>query len=268
MTESPSEVAEGWSEGPPCAASVGANYPTVPLSGAAPEGVRPLREHAIEALWRQAYSWPYDEACLAWIRAHGGDRNVNLVYRYCRAVPHEVALPAWATHRGSAGVSQRWTSHGYRLLFPLYDRDGCLRSLRAQNVEPPVSGRLSALSPPGHHVAGLVMADPIAREALENGPDEDPWRFVIAEGEAQFLAWCNRSEHGRREGILGVAPGSWQDDEAGQTLAARLPAGSDVTLCTYRDARGEAQARVIAATLAGRCAVRRWAAPGVRGGGR
>jgi hypothetical protein len=78
-------------------------------------------------------------------------------------IPADAPLPSWAVD----DVGKSWIETGHRLLVPLVDLEGEVRSLRAVCPE---TGR--ALSPSGHHTRGLVLADHTARQLLNRQPPQ------------------------------------------------------------------------------------------------
>lgn len=123
-------------------------------------------------------------------------------------------------------------------------------------------------------LAGLVLADPMGLALLRRAPDADPldvldgglrWNgtAIVCEGEpdtwtratagrALPAVRARMEATGRTFAVLGVVSGSWPDAPAGRTLAERIPDGARVILATHADDKGDAYARTIAATFAGR----------------
>lgn len=152
--------------------------------------------------------------------------------------------PVWARYQGRA-----WIELGNRLVLPVYDAAGALRSVRARLVtggETPKS-----LPPCRHSTAGLVLANRGAVEMLRAGPEGPRARVLVTEGEPDYLTWASRLPAGAWA-VLGLpGSGAWTAD-----LAARIPAGSEVVIRTDPDAAGDRYAERIVEDLAGRCAVR------------
>jgi hypothetical protein len=89
------------------------------------------------------------------------------------------ALPAWA--RSSAGT---WHESGHRLILPVYDIEGELRSVRAWRIAPGDSPK--RLPPSGHRASGLCLMTPrLAQTIRAHGWPE---RVLVVEGEPDFLA--------------------------------------------------------------------------------
>lgn len=170
-----------------------------------------------------------------------------------RALPRGAACPGWATFRGEA-----WSFGRHRLIVPMYDAAGRVRSLhaRAATAEKPLP---KGLSPAGHAVGGLVMADPLARLLLAALPLGDGtlaadavrlYGLVIVEGVPDFLTWATRwGDAGETApAVAGLIAGSWTAE-----IAARVPAGTKVSLRAHADEPGAKYMRHVAQTLAGRC---------------
>ena len=136
----------------------------------------------------------------------------------------------------------------------MYGASGALESLHARSVLPSATGGEKAAAAAGSSCAGLVMADPLAALVLETGvvPSwwEGPLRWVVAEGEPDFLTWATRWVDYNMDApaVLGVVSGSWT-----QGIADRIPTGSELVIRTHLDTAGHAYAKKIKDTLAGRC---------------
>jgi hypothetical protein len=174
-----------------------------------------------------------------------------------RALPLGVAVPSWAFCAG-----KRWSAGAHRLVVPMFDAAGRVASLHARAAVAP-EGKPKGLSPAGFAIAGLVMADPLARLLLSGAPcgDGEPSAvtvkrvgLLVAEGVPDFLTWATHWGDAAENApaVLSVISGSWSD-----TLAARVPSGTTVTIATHNDAGGDKYASQIASTLA-RCDVRRF----------
>jgi Toprim-like len=153
---------------------------------------------------------------------------------------HPPAMPQWA---------RRWFASGYRALFALYDEAGMLRSVRARHVLPDAKpDRPKTLAPKGFNVAGLVLATLAAVRWLR-GYDE-LGRLVILEGETDLLTAMQAWPQFPAVGLVSAA--SWTD-----AMAAKVPDGARVLVATDHDKTGDTYASVIAASLHGRCDLRR-----------
>lgn len=165
--------------------------------------------------------------------------------------------PQWC--RGPHGP---WGRTGHRLVVPLFDATGVIRSVLARRV---VDGDgPKSLAPAGYSRTGLVLADGLARQVLEAGT-VPPWfdddteleKIVIAEGEIDFLLWATApsvlTDSGHGPAVFGIVAGSWTPD-----ISKRIPVGARVTVATDLDDDGDKYAEMIAATLRNRNEVQRW----------
>lgn len=163
--------------------------------------------------------------------------------RLAVALPVGGLTPWWASFD-----RQPWTRTGHRMLLPVYDASGALRSVRAWRV---VDGESPKRLPPGGcKAAGLFLADPMALAWLRGAP---AIRTLIVEGEPDFLVaatWRMRE----RTAVIGILSGAWTPE-----LAARFVPGQRVLVWTDRDRAGDAYARAVATALIPRgCVVGRW----------
>lgn len=170
-----------------------------------------------------------------------------------RALPEEGEWPTWVL----SAVPKT-----YRLVVPVYDAIGVLRSVRFRAIHD-VGRAPKALPPRGFDLGGLVMADPLGRALLRGARDDDGMRWdgrvVVAEGEPDFCSFASDRNRrvqavatGQTHAVLGVVSGAWTPG-----IAARVPTGATVAVWTHFDAKGDAYAETIRASLAGRCDVRR-----------
>jgi hypothetical protein len=167
-----------------------------------------------------------------------------------RALSPGAVLPRWARYRGELPASRPWPELGYRLVLPVYDHRGTMRSVRAWRVEGGDGPK--RVPPSGCRADGLVLACPFARRMLAG--DAKPERVLVVEGEPDFLTVATRFSDADESApaVLGVVSGAWSAD-----VAARVPNGALVGVWTHADRSGDGYARQVAETLAGRCAVRR-----------
>ena len=192
-------------------------------------------------LWQTARPLLDDEAAAVCLAFRGIYPDVVQELDLARALhpdTHETRIPGWARFRGNAPVSRPWSRSGHRILVPVYDCDGQLRSLRAWLVtgEPDKPKRVP---PVGHRASGLVLANRAALEILRG--ERFHSRLVIVEGEPDFLA---RAIVNPNEPVLGVLSGSWHEG-----FAERIPYGSEVYIRTHLDKAGERYAQQIVLTL-------------------
>jgi hypothetical protein len=205
------------------------------------------------ALWDAAVAVTDDEQVAAWLEGRALNPEHIAALDVARALPLGATLPRWARYSG-----RTWLELGHRLLMPMFDASGTMRTVRARRVCEGDSPK--ALPPSGHRMAELVMACGIGREVLELGakpswwPEAEPLRLVVAEGEPDTLSWATREplEADPTFAVLGLESGSWCE-----AVAARIPDGSKVIVRTHHDGAGDKYAKAVAASLAGRCILRR-----------
>ena len=197
--------------------------------------------------WVPLHPHPSIESCLQGIKARGfrifgTHLGVNARdYRDC-----DFTGPSWARYQGKP-----WAAAGYRLLVPMVDAHGALRSLRAWRMagsgEDP-----KRVAPAGKAMAGLVMACPIARSVLKTGqsPANEPIDVVITEGEPDFLTHAARPEGAAAPAVVGVVASAWSS-----AVADRLPGDVRIVIRTHRDAAGDRYAAEIRSSLADRVRV-------------
>ncbi len=162
-----------------------------------------------------------------------------------RAIREGQSLPRFASYQGRS-----WWETGHRLIVPVYDASGAVRSVRAARV---LEGDSPKRLPPGGFKASeLVLACDLG-VAMLNGT-YSPQRLVIVEGEPDFLITATASLQ-RVTARIGIVSGSW-----GMRFAEKVPIGCEVELRTHADAAGDRYAEEIAQTLKRRgCFVGRWA---------
>ncbi len=196
----------------------------------------PLYE--VEALWSS--TGQLGEGERAWATARGID--ADLISDLARCLPVDGDLPRWASYQGKS-----WRETGHRVVVPVFDTAGAMRSVRAIRVTDGDSPK--RLPPGGHKAAGLVMACEFGQGMLRGS--YVPTRLLVLEGEPDFLsslAYPWPEVYAR----IGITSGSWTVE-----FAARIPAGTTVILGTHNDAPGEKYAKAIAETLPSH-KLRRW----------
>ncbi len=150
------------------------------------------------------------------------------------------ALPDWAR------LGERsWTATGHRLIVPLFDGNGRLRSVLARSVER--APQLKSAAPRGFGRAGLIMANRHALAMLR--AQARPDMVLIREGEIDYLAEAVARPH---HAVLGVISGSWCD-----AIARTIPDAATVVIATDADLAGDKYAETIAASLYGRVRLER-----------
>ena len=201
------------------------------------------------ALWEAAVSVEEDEKARAYL---ADERRIDpggvALYDLARALPEGALCPSWARVRG-----RPWSESGHRLLLPVVDHTGEVRSLRAWRIEGDDEGP-KRVAPAGHSVVGLVLACPTARQILPTGArpayfDGAPLEVVITEGEPDFLTHAADVSDATNAPlvVLGVFASAWS-----QALADRVPDGSQVFIRTHLDPSGDRYAAAILASFAGR----------------
>lgn len=194
----------------------------------------------VDALWRA--SLPVDRCpeATAWLESRGLDAPTVARLNLARSIPVGANLPGWAFYNG-----RPWLVTGHRLLLPMYDAGGVMRSVRARAI---TSGEKAKAVPPRNCRMGeLVMASPEA-VAMFRGEGDPVGRLVVAEGEPDFLTACQRWGGA----VVGVGSGAWVGAHA-----ERVPRGATVVLWTDIDVPGDGYARSITATLPDRKILRR-----------
>jgi Toprim-like len=191
------------------------------------------------ALWSAGLAVHKDRDCAAYLEHRGIDPHAVYVGDLSWALPWGM-LPGWAS---SGGLS--WARTHHRLIVPLYDAAGVMRSCLARSTER--APKLKSVAPRGYSRGGLVMANRVALHMLRGKARPD--LVVIREGEIDFLVEATANEHAA---VFGVVSGSWS-----QTFADRLPDAAHVVIATDADDAGDRYAAAIAATLGGRVVERR-----------
>jgi hypothetical protein len=172
------------------------------------------------------------------------------------ALPVDATVPSWA--RRARGP---WSETGHRLLLPLWDQRGELRSFMAIGVGP--DGKWQKWAATGVALTHLVLANSIARHILQTGelpPGAKPEVWVV-EGEPDFLTMATEPALSAKP-VLGIFNGGGLCSRPPCPVAARFPAGLRWVIATDNNSAGDGysdriQANV--AALAGR--VDRAAAP-------
>lgn len=223
----------------------------------------PLAE--VLELLRHCIPTTEDKQVDAYLRSRGVDAIDVDDRRLAFALPEGVSLPSWARF----GVN-RWTEIGSRLIVPLVDCRGEIRSVVARRI---VDGETpKALPPKGFGKSGLVWACPFIRTVLRDGmpewwgADAPPLRIFIVEGDSDFLTAATGAAQGLRwsdadefaPGILGITSGAWTAEVAG-----RIPDGAELIVATDDDDAGWKYLEVIERSIntriaAGTLRVSRW----------
>jgi hypothetical protein len=160
---------------------------------------------------------------------------------------HASSVPDWARFKGRTPSARSWIATGHRLILPVFDHTGAMRSVRAWlvNGDPGLPKRVP---PRGHKASGLVLANVRAQRWLRG--ESSPSTIIVCEGEPDTLARVVRFP---RETIIGIGSGSWTED-----FAARVPFGATVVIMTHLDPAGDRYADAIAKSVADRALPERW----------
>jgi hypothetical protein len=237
-----------------------AMLPPIP---AAPPTYPPLR--AVEALWDATDSvLAHEEACATLERRGLVPERVSRFGR-CRYLPKGAPLPGELRaelrdalpkiERG--GVWKHAPLHGFRLLFPLHDSLGNVRSLQLRWIDDGDKPRAKsvALKP---QKRGLVLANRAGLALLGRDPGRKLWcgrplEVVIVEGETDLLCVaCEDAGEDKIRAVFGISSGAWTDAHA-----IAIPEGATVIIATDNDAAGDKYADKICGTL-GKGRSKRW----------
>jgi hypothetical protein len=244
----------------------GRDLSTEPASSVAPpppaEPVNYPPEAEVRTFYDRCVAVDCDPGVSAYLKGRNLKPGLVADFELARALPADMAeLPWWASKRDE--VTERrvpWTASGHRLIVPLYDERGLMRSVLARAIVPTA---IKSYAPAGFTRSRLVMACPFGRWLLATGVLPEWWRneqqalrIVIAEGEVDFLTcatqWSDAAEHA--PATLGIVSGSWCD-----AIAARVPPEVTVVIATDHDDAGEKYAAAIARSLAkSNVTLKRW----------
>ena len=162
------------------------------------------------------------------------DRLIALLEQLdlARAIPDRVH-PRWARIAG-----KRWREQGFRLMFPLVDASGQMRSLRVRRTTLEPSTLPKALPPVGHGCRGLVLACDRGAALLRG--EAPPWwpsgllhRLTVVEGETDWMTHLLYRKTDTDPAIIALYSGAWLPDHS-----AALPQGSILTIRTDHDDAG------------------------------
>lgn len=199
----------------------------------------------VSALWEASIPVTDDVDASEWLTGRGLDPDLVAADDLARVLPKDARAPRWAAYQRVS-----WTETGHRLIVPMRDAQGAVRSVRGCRVADGDSPK--RLPPGGHKATGLVMACPIGVAMLQGLAS--PPEVVVVEGEPDFLTWATRRTD-RVTARIGIISGSWSF-----AMAQRVPAGAEVWIRTDHDAAGERYASELVRTL-------RWQGCFVRRGG-
>ncbi len=219
---------------------------------------------------RSEVLWLLNRACVpVWaddeVRGYLGRRGIDAVavddLSLALALRPGIELPRWARRDGAA-----WNESGHRLVVPLFDAEGVVRSVLARQVRAmPAEGTPKTTFAIGGR-SGLVMACPFARSILAAGAvptssELGAWwptdegaprlRVIVCEGDSDWLATAVGPRARARwaddeyaPAVIGIESGAWTD-----AIAARIPDGAEVVIATDADKAGDEYAARVVRTL-------------------
>lgn len=185
----------------------------------------------VEALWAAGIPTSADPDVWEYLRSRGFAPERLDERQLAVALPLNLKTPPWASY-----ARQSWVETGHRLLVPMWDENGVMVTVRAWRVVEGDSPK--RLPPKGHRATGCVMANRIARGMLRS--KVSPVGLEIVEGEPDFLTACLAYDRA----VIGINNGSWND-----SIAKRVPIGTEVIINTHHDEAGERYAEQVAQTL-------------------
>jgi len=204
----------------------------------------------VDRFWAACRPVADDPACLAWLTRRYGEHAGRIV----ALLDHLSAarsIPTTTAARFARFGGRRWSEAGYRLIFPLSDADGQIRSVRARDVSIRADNRQpKAVPATGYGCRGLILACDRARAMLSGAPLPASWppgrlpRVTVVEGETDWMAWLSRRHTMTDPALIGVYSGGWIHDHA-----AALPHGTILTVRTDDNAAGHRYAEGIARTI-------------------
>jgi len=203
----------------------------------------PPREE-VEKLWAGCLNVRTDSTAAQWLHKERG-LNPIAIQSCTRVLTAHQTLPSFA-----AIGKRTWYCAGYRVIVPLFDHAGQLRSLRARRIVNP-GAQPKSIAPRGFSIKGLFMANQAALNLFRHAPTDvlAPARIVVVEGEMDFLSWFQNCTDENLV-LLGITAGSWTKD-----IGARIPSESDVYLRTHQDSAGDIYAERIANDLRQYCQI-------------
>ena len=199
----------------------------------------------VAALWAACAPVTSDPDVASWLRDKRAiDPAAVARFDLARCLTGETPLFAWSVLGGKT-----WLGSGHRLIVPMFDAAGELRSVIGRRVPDPPKGSdiKKSVAPKGFQRVGLVMADTPGQSMLAGGHAPPPRGLVVvAEGELDVLSWATEAPGGG-DAVLGMVQGAWADD-----VAARIPDGATLVVATDRDKDGDKYALRVAKSLAER----------------
>ena len=197
--------------------------------------------HDAPAIWERLGSILDDSRCTEYLAGRGLSPAYSAQNGLLKRFQLD-PIPRWAWVQNDAGKAVTWQQSGHLLVIRTFDINGVHKGLRGWMVtDYPARKRTVAAR---HKHGGLVMANQQALSFLTGRGA--PGSLIIAEGEPDFIAACQRWDRP----TLGIYSGSWTPE-----LAEKIPAGTPVAVYTDHDTAGDQYAKTIADSLKGRCRV-------------
>ena len=163
-----------------------------------------------------------------------GERLIAILehLNLARAIP-DAPAPRWARIFGKT-----WQQQGFRLMFPLVDATGHMRSMRVRRTTLGPSELPKALPPVGYGCRGLVLACDRAaallrREIPAAWPEGLLHRVTIVEGETDWMTHLVLRKTPTDPAIIALYSGAWLPDHS-----AALPQGTILNIRTDHDEAG------------------------------
>lgn len=194
-------------------------------------------------LWDACHPLSSDSDAVAYVKSRGVKAPEKIEeWNLCRVLPKNVR-PKWTLHSPDGDAPRHWAETGHRLIFPLYDVHGQIRSVLARAIVP--SERKSTTSGPR---SGLLLVDGVVLDWLRrNRPDVPCATIHITEGEIDFMLRCESiQDQPLSTGVAGIMSGSWK-----RAHALAMPRHVHVSLETDHDAQGDKYAADIVGTFNG-----------------
>jgi hypothetical protein len=131
-----------------------------------------------------------------------------------------------------------WQQQGFRLMFPLVDATGQMRSMRVRRTTLGPSELPKALPPVGYGCRGLVLACDRAvallrRDIPADWPEGLLHRVTLVEGETDWMTHLILRKTPTDPALIALYSGAWLPDHS-----AALPQGSILTIRTDNDEAG------------------------------
>ena len=182
----------------------------------------------VDAMWAACGRTANDPDVASYLESRALSPEMLDELDLARALPLEGSDPWWAGYKGDADHRRPWRTIGFRLIVPMFDVTGAMRSVRACRVSGEIGPK--RLPPGGHKASEMVMADSLGCAMLRG--EEKPYRIVIVEGEPDFLSRVSVSVDAHAA-TLGIVSGSWTRE-----FAEKIPLGAHVAVRTDVDAAG------------------------------